>query len=136
MADLALVTANRLTVVESFIQDTKVAAEAISAGQLVRYDTSTGKFTKSNATSAAEARTYGMAVRTVAAGEPVTAIRKGVVEGYNLDALAYDADVHLSNTDGAAADAAGTTARILGRVIGGANTTLGTAMDKLLFLDL
>ena len=136
MADLALVTANRITVVESIIQDTKVAAEAIGAGQAVRIDTANGKFTKSNATSAAEARTYGIAVKTVAAGEPVTAIRKGVLDGVDISALAYDADVHLSNTDGALADAAGTTARIVGRVIGGANTTLGTAMDKLLFVDL
>lgn len=136
MTDLALVTANRLTVVESIIQDTKVAAEAISAGQAVRIDTANGKFTKSNGSSAGEARTFGIAVKTVAAGQPVTAIKKGVIDGYDLAALAYDADVFVSNTDGALADAAGTVSKVAGRVIGGGNETLGTAYDKLLFVDL
>lgn len=136
MANLALVTADLVNIVESIIQKTLPAAEAITAGDAVRIDTTTGRFTKSNATLAAEARTWGVAVKTVAAGEPVTAVRKGVLEGYDLSALAYDANVFLSDTDGKLADAAGTVSKILAHVIAGAATTLGTAHDKLLFVDL
>lgn len=136
MANIALVTANKVSVVESVIQATLPAAEAITAGAAVRIDTASGKFTNANATSAAEARIYGIAARTVPAGAPVTAIRKGVMDGFNLDALAYDAAVHLSNTDGALADAAGTTAAIVGRVIPGTSNNIGVGLDKLLFIDL
>lgn len=100
MTDLALVTADKVEIVESRIQLTLPAVEAITAGQAVRLDTSTGKFTKSNASSAAEARIWGIAAKTVAAGEPVTAIRKGVLDGLDLSALDYDDPVWLSNTDG------------------------------------
>lgn len=136
MADLALVTADRVRVVESLEQMTLPAGEAISAGQAVRLDVSTGLFTKANASSAAEARIYGIAVKTVPAGMAVTAIKKGVLDGFDLSALAYDKAVQLSNTDGTLADAAGTVAITMGRVIPGTGTTLGTAPDKLLLVDL
>jgi hypothetical protein len=136
MADIALVTANRVHIVESIIQKTLPAAEAITAGAPVRIDTTTGRFTNANATSAAEARVFGIAQRTVAAGEGLTAIRKGTMDGFNLDAMAYDAAVHLSNTDGRLADAAGTTAAIVGRVVPGTANRISVSHDKLLFVDL
>lgn len=104
MTDIALVTANKVEIVESGIQLTLPAAEAITAGQAVRLDVSTGKFTKANSTSEAEARVYGVATKTAAAGTPVTAIRKGVMDGFDLSALDYDEPVYLSNTDGALSD--------------------------------
>lgn len=136
MADLALATAGYLNVEESKQQLTLPAAEAITIGQAVRIDASTGKFTKANGTTAAEARIYGIAVKTVAAGEAVTAVRKGVLDGYDLDSLNYDAAVYLSDTDGTLADAAGTVSTVVGRVVPGTYTTLGTSYDKLLFVDL
>lgn len=132
MADLSLVTANRVRVVESIEQATLPAAEAITAGQAVRIDTTTGKFTKANGTSAAEANHYGIATRTVAAGEALTALRWGVLDGLDLSGLDYSDPVYLSNTDGTLADAAGTVATLIGRVIPGTAITLGTALDKLL----
>lgn len=136
MADISLVTANRIEVVESETQMTLPAAEAITAGNAVRLDTSSGKFTKSNAANAGEARVYGIATRTVAAGEALTAVRKGVLDGFDLSGLNYDAAIYLSDTDGTLADAHGTVTLEVGRVIPGTATTLGTAFDKLLFLDL
>jgi len=138
MANLALVTANKLEVVESISQMTLPTAEVCSPGQAVRLDTSNGKYTKANGTTAAEARIYGVVVggKANVAGEPVTAIRKGVLDGYDLSGLAYDAPVYLSDTDGALADAAGTVSVVVGRVIPGTSTTLGTAFDKLLLVDL
>ena len=56
--------------------------------------------------------------------------------GFALTALAYDAIVYLSDTDKKLADAAGTVSTIVGRVIPVPATTLGTAYDKVLFIDL
>lgn len=136
MTAIALTTANKVEIVESIEQMTLPAVEAVTAGQAVRLDTSTGKFTKANGSSSGEARIYGLATKTVAAGEPVTAIRKGVMDGYALTALDYDAPVYLSDTDGTLADAAGTVSVAVGRVIPATGTTLGTGFDKILFVDL
>lgn len=135
MSDLALVTSGKLRVVRSDEQFTGVAAEAVTIGQVVRIDTTTGKITKSNATSAAEGRSLGVALRTAAAGEAVTVLRRGIVDGYDLSGLNYDAAVYVSNTDGGLADAAGTVGIEAGRVLGGFSTTIGTAADKLLLVE-
>lgn len=138
MADLALLTAAKLEVVESIEQMTLPTVEVCSPGQAVRLDTTTGKWTKSNGSSAGEARIYGLVVGGVAnvAGQAVTAIRQGVIDGYDLSGLAYDAAVYLSDTDGALADAAGTVSVVVGRVIPNFSPALGTAADKLLLVDL
>jgi hypothetical protein len=136
MADIALVTADKVEVVESIEQMTLPAAEAITAGNAVRLDTSSGKFTKAKGTDAAEARIYGIATKTVAAGLGVTAIRQGVMDGFALSGLNYDAALYLSDTDGTLADAHGTVTVEVGRVIPGPATALGTAFDKLLLVDL
>lgn len=113
-------------------QMTGIAAEAITAGAPIRLDTSNGRFTNANGTSAAEARIMFIAMRTVAAGEAVTGVRNCTLEGYTLDSLAYDAAVFLADTDGRLGDVAGTVSVIVGRVVPGNATTLGTAADKLL----
>lgn len=137
MADLALVTADKVRVVESLEQMTLPAGEAITAGNAVRIDTSTGKFTKANGTSAAEARVYGIAVKTVPAGMPVTAIKKGVLDGFDLSSQAYDQAIQLSNTDGMLEDGTAATVDVpIGRVIPATAVTLGTALDKLLLVDI
>lgn len=135
MGNLALVTANTLHVIESLEQETLAASEAITAGFSVRHDVTTGKFTPANGSSAGEAVAYGMATKTVQAGEPVTAIRRGVIEGYDLSALAFDDWVWLSDTDGLPATTTGTVGLKIGSVVPGAYTTIGTAADKLLRVD-
>lgn len=138
MAVIALVTANKLDVVESIEQMTLPTAEVCNPGQAVRLDTTTGNWTKANGTAAGEARAYGVVVGGIpnVAGQAVTAIKRGVVDGYDLDALAYDAPVYLSDTDGALDTAPGTVNTPVGRVIPGTGTTIGTAHDKLLLIDL
>lgn len=136
MADIALVTDNKVSIVESIIQMTLPAGEAITAGAPLKVDNVTGKFIKANATTAAWARVYGIAARTVPAGMPVTGIRKGVMDGFVLDALGYDATIYLSDTDGRIADAAGTVSKVVGRVIPGTSSNLGADFDKILFVDL
>lgn len=143
MADIALTsraTANRaIDVVKKPAhndQATYPAAEAITAGAPIRLDTANGRWTNANATSAAEARASHVATRTVIAGESLTGVRRCTLDGFNLDALAYDAAVYISNTDGRLADAAGTTSVVVGRVVPGFAVTLGTAADKLLDVQL
>jgi len=135
MADIAVTTANRIEVVQSYIQHTAKAAEAISAGAPVRFDTTTGKYTNANGTAAGEARVFGIATATVAAGGNLTAIRKGILDGFTFS-QAYDAAIYLSDTDGRLADAAGTVSVVVGRVISAFGQVIGTAADKLLFVDL
>ncbi len=133
MADLTITPA-KVAVIESREQFTGPAAEDIVAGDYVRLDTANGKVTKGNATSAAEARRGGIAVTTAKAGLACTAIRKGkVAVGDALNALGYDADVYLSNTDGKLADAAGTTLLVVGQVFPAWGATTA---DKVLRVDL
>lgn len=140
MADLALITANKVEVVESFEQMTLPTAETVHPGQVARLDASTGKWTKGNATSATEAACYGIAVggRANVAGEPITVIRRGVLDGFDLSGLDYGDPVYLSLTDGALTDASpGSYGEdvLVGKVIPSFGTTLGTAADKLLLVD-
>ena len=136
MANLALVTANTVSVVESLEQMTLPTAEAITAGMAVRIDTSTGKFTAANGTAAGEARIYGVATKTAAAGMALTAIRRGVLDGFALTGQAYDAAIYLSDTDGMLADSAGTVETVVGRVIPATSAVIGAAYDKLLYVGL
>lgn len=135
MSAIALVTADKVEIVRSLEQLTLPAAEAITAGMAVRFDTSTGKFTKANGSTAAEARVYGIAARTVPSGMPVTAIRKGIMDGWDLSGMSYDDSVFLSDTDGRLDTAAGTVDARLGKVIAGTSVTNGTAYDKLFYVD-
>ncbi len=143
MADIALstrATTNRaIDVVKKPAhndQATYPAAEAIVAGAPIRLDTSNARWTNANGTTAPEARATHIATRTVAAGEAVTGVRKCTLDGYVLDAMAYDAAVYLSNTDGRLGDVAGTVSLVVGRVVPAFATTLGTAADKLLDVQL
>lgn len=143
MADIALstrATTNRSLDMVKYPaandQATYPAAEAIVAGAPVRLDTANGRWTNANASSTTENRATHIAMRTVGAGESVTGVRRCTVDGYVLDALAYDAPVYISNTDGRLADAIGTTTVMVGRVVPGFATTLGTAADKLLDVQL
>lgn len=139
MADLALVTANRVSVVEAIghgRQRTLPAGVAITAGQPVIIDPTTGKWALARGTTAPLARIYGVAARTVAAGEALTAIRLGTLDGYDLSAMAYDAPVYLSDTLGTLGTTAGTVSTVVGRVVPATATSLGTAFDKLLEVDL
>lgn len=135
MTNLALTTAGILNVVESLEQMTLPLAESINVGQVVRIDTTYGTFTKANASTAAEALAYGILVSKDAAGKVGTAVRRGVLDGYALSALNFAAKVYLSDTDGTLATTAGSETLVVGDVIAGTSTTLGTAYDKLLHLD-
>lgn len=131
MANLTVSTIRPVQVIEQF---TGPAAEAITAGNYVRLNVTTGKIEKGNGSTAAEARKGGLALNTAAAGETVTALRKGLVDlGNALGDLTYDDDVFLSDTDATLSDTAGTVSLIVGTTVPAWGATTA---DKLLRLDL
>lgn len=134
MALIAVTTANKIEVVESIQQMTLPATEAIVAGAPVRIHTD-GKFTNANGTSTTENDLYGIATVTAAAGEPVTAIRRGVLDGFDFT-QAYNAAIYVADTDGRLGDAAGTASKVVGRVIPAWSQRLGIAADKILSVEL
>jgi hypothetical protein len=135
MANIALTTAERIEIVESIEQATLPAGEAITAGAPVRPNAS-GQFVNGNGTTSTEAAIYGIATRTVASGEAVTAVAKGVLSGFDFTSQAYGAPIYVSDTDARLGDAAGTVSVVAGEVIPAWGQPLGTAADKLLRVDM
>lgn len=133
MGNLSITAADVLPV-DVKEQFTGPAAEAIAAGQYVRYATASGKIELGNGTDAAEARKGGIALCSVAVGERVTAVKKGIIDvGEALAGLAWDADVYLSDTDGTLATTNGTVTLVVGTVVPG---WANTSADKLLRVEL
>lgn len=132
MANLTI-TAAEVAIVKSYQQWTAPLAETIAVGEAVRIDTSTGKITPANGTDAAESRFWGILASIDGAGITGTVIKEGVIDvGNALSALAFDAPVYLSDTDGTLADAAGTVTVIVGRVVPA--WAAGASADKLLHI--
>jgi hypothetical protein len=147
MADISLKSTNASTqtgnnsrsldVEVSYEQLTYPAAVAMGEGSVVYID-SNGKFALADASAAgAAARPYGITTRKVAAGEAVTAVAKGVLGGFDFASQGYGAEIFLSDTDsGKLADAAGTVSVKVGTVIPKYGVPRGTALPKLLRVNL
>jgi hypothetical protein len=133
--ELAVTTAGQINVVASWEQLTLNAAEAVVAGAPVRFNGTTGTFANANGSDMTEGKFYGIAMRSAAAGEPVTAIRRGILSGFTFGSIAYWATIYLSDTDARLSHVAGTKAVTVGYVGAGTGPLLGTAPDKLLYLD-
>ena len=135
MANLALVTADKIHIAtplgNAMDKLSAPAAVAITAGQAIQLNSS-GKWALAKATTAALARRVYIADRTVLAGQSVTGYRYAQIDGFDVSALAYNAQIFLSDTDGALADAAGTVSTVVGHVIAGWAQPLGTAADKII----
>lgn len=115
-------------------QRTLPAGEDLTAGTPVLIDPTTGCWLTAKADTAENARYWGLVLRNAAKNTYVTAYRRGEVDGFDLDGLDYDDPVYLSDT-GTLADAAGTIALEIGRVVPGTATQLGASFDKKLYLD-
>jgi len=108
MANLTIAAAD-VAAIEVFEQITLPCAEAIDAGEMVRLDTTSGKFTLANASSAAEGRVIGMAINSGAAGETITVVKRGLMDvGDAVASQTIDEQLLLSDTDGKIDDGAGT----------------------------
>jgi hypothetical protein len=134
MANIAVTTAGKIHIVESIQQKTLPATETILAGAPVRIHTD-GKWTNANGTTTTENRVWGIATKSVIAGEALTAVRRGTLDGYTFS-QAFDAIIYLSDTDGTLGDTAGTVSTIVGRVVPGTAVVNGATFDKLLSVEL
>lgn len=107
-----------------------LAAATITAGQLV-YQNSAGKAAVADGSAAGTAQVRGVAMNGGGAGQSITVLRRGAVGGFTLTSQAYDSRVYLSDTAGAAADAAGTVSAVIGRVFGSTDKDV----TKYLYVD-
>jgi hypothetical protein len=98
MAAIALVTANKVEVVETIDQMT-APARWRHAGQAVQI-TTTGKWILAKADTAALARRTYIATRTVAGRRSADRHPAGRDGRFDLSGLAYNAPVYLSDTGG------------------------------------
>lgn len=89
-----------LSVVESIAQETLPAGGAIVAGNVVTLNPDTGRWMLADADVMDHHAPLYIALKTVAAGVGLTAIKTGVVDGYDLDDLPYGAPVFLSAVAG------------------------------------
>jgi hypothetical protein len=116
MADIALVTAGDVRVVRPIDQYDGIAGETIAAGAVVRFHTTSGHIVNGNGSGAAEAMIIGIATKDAVQYQPVTVLRQGVMDGFDLDDQDVGADLFASDTDGTVGDAAGTVTVRLGYV--------------------
>lgn len=137
MADLTLTTANKVNVGQSGpnTQFTGVAAAAITAGSPVVYDGTNDTLWPADANDAAKDAVVGIATRTVAAGEALTYMRRGLMSGWS-NLPVPGSVVFVSDTAGALADAAGTASLPVGIVVPVKDTLLGVAHDRALMVEI
>jgi hypothetical protein len=112
------------------------AGEAIDAGEVVRFSTTTGELVLADDGDAAGSKGPMVAVRSAnVANLTITAIRKGLIDlgPGALSGLTYDQDVYLSDTTGKMSDTTGTTGTTIGEVVPAHGVT---GVDKLLRVDL
>jgi hypothetical protein len=129
------ITASAVALVKEYETVTLPVGEAVTAGQIVRLDTSTGKLTKGNGTAAGEARIIGVAVQSSKyVNDPITVVKRGLLDlGAALDGVTLDAVIYASDTDGTLADSAGTVSTKIGRVV---PNFAHTDANNLLFVDI
>jgi hypothetical protein len=132
MATIAPTTAGQIQLVESYEQKTLVCSVDVTAGQWVQ-ETTTGKWIIALADTAPHAAGARLALETKKAGQPLTALKNGIVGGYTIS-QAYNAAVYLSDT-GTSADAAGTVSVVVGRVQAATANAVTASHDKLLRID-
>lgn len=106
-----------------------IAAVAVTAGQFI-YINSSGNGALADASAAGTAVAIGVALETVSIGQVIPILVTGYVGGFTLS-QAYSALISLSDTAGAAADAAGTVAAPIGRVW----ALTDAARTKVLFIN-
>lgn len=131
MSAIALQTGvTRLSVVESIEQDTHPASTNVTAPLIAKINAS-GQWV---AAVAADVGTY-LLLRSVNAGAPVTGLKRGVVDGLNLSALAFEAQAFTSAT-GIPDTATSAGAQVIGQVIPAHSNMTGANADMLLRVDM
>lgn len=106
-----------------------IAGVAITAGEFV-YINSSGNAVLADASAAGTAVAIGVALETVSIGQAVPILVYGFAGGFTLS-QAYNTLIFVSDTAGAAADAAGTVTAPIGRVW----ALTDSARTKVLFVN-
>lgn len=134
MADIAL-TAAQVSPVNEFEYEawTLIAGAAITRGQTVAINTTTGLAIVGDASTGVAPNVRGIALNNAGIGDSVTIMVHGSLYGFTL-AGAYDSAVYSSNTAGALADAAGDVSEVVGRVK--PMHDAGTAPTKVLYVNI
>lgn len=126
-----------MDVVEDECSRTFIAGETIVGGAPVYIDGTTGKVYNADANASGKFDPYGIAVRGVTAGNPVTVVRKGTIGGFDFTSQNYGAPIYLSDTVGTLADTKSTTHGVLiGRVVPQYGNTRSGSLAKVLELDI
>jgi hypothetical protein len=106
-----------------------VFAETVTAGQIL-YQTSAGTFGVADANVAGKQQARGIATEGGGAGQGGSMLVRGHCAGFTVS-QAYDAQLFLSDTAGAVADAAGTMSVPIARVVG----TTDPSYTKTIYFD-
>jgi hypothetical protein len=133
MATVAPTATGIVELVDSLEQETRKAAAAIVGGTFVQQD-SNGNWIQALADTAGHLKGARLALRTVAIGESLTALKCGVVSGFTIS-QAFNADLFVSDT-GTLADAAGTAGGAIARVVAGNANSVDAAHDKNIRIDM
>lgn len=124
----------KLEIIESIMQDSCITAEPTMPGP-VRMIPANGKIAKAKADTPENARVYGLATAKRPSISPNTVIRQGVVGGYDLTGVPFDAKVYVDN-DGDLSTEAGTVPVVVGRVIALNANLMGTLPGKAIAVEL
>lgn len=116
MADITYLVTGKAHVWDVIDQHTAVASTDITVGQPINL-TSSGTWQLADANASGKYVSVYIATRTAKSGEPLTGARQGMLDGLSVASLANNADVFLSDTAGALADAAGTNSYKVGVVL-------------------
>jgi len=132
MSDITVTTA---LVARVFPGDMDVAynvvlASGVSAGQSL-YQSATGGYALTDANHSGMYGFRGIALETQVASGVVSMLQRGVLGGYDLSGMNYDAPVYLSDTAGALSTAAGANSVLVGRVV----SVPDLALTKVLYID-
>lgn len=132
MSDITVTAANVAVLfpAKAEIYD-NIAAVAVTAGQVL-YLNSSGKVDLYDSNGSGTLQPHGIALNAAGAGQAVSVLKRGFVNGFTISSLAYDAALYGSNTAGALADAAGSSSVILGRV----KAVSDASVTKALYVDM
>lgn len=95
----------------------KIAAVTVTAGQSL-YQNSDGKVALADANAAGAQQVRYVALTGGGAGSSISCVTDGILYGFDLSGMAFDATVFQSDTAGSLADAAGTLSVPVGIVEG------------------
>lgn len=133
MADLAITAAN-ISVLKP--EDAEivsvVVAETVTAGQPLFFD-SNGKGQLADANVAGEQQARCLTLEAGAAGQVVSCVKRGLVEGFTLTSQSFDDPIYVSDTVGKLADSVGTLTVPVGLVVPVAEDA--NTINKMVYLN-